>query len=86
MAVLEITSRQFREKQKHVFDLVDKGEEVIIRRGRKQAYILTPIQTEDMQISPKLEKKIQRALQDIKEGKATTVKTKEELKMFLDSL
>jgi hypothetical protein len=32
MTVLQVTSRQFREKQKAFFDLADKGEKIIIRR------------------------------------------------------
>jgi hypothetical protein len=41
MAIVEITSREFREKQRTYFELADKGEKVIIKRGRKQSYILT---------------------------------------------
>ena len=86
MKVLEVTSREFREKQRAYFELADKGEKVIIKRGRKQAYILTPIQSDDVQISPKMEMKIQQAIQDAKEGRTTKVKTKEELRTFLESL
>ena len=42
MAIIETTSRQFRERQKDFFEMADKGEKVVIRRGRKQTYVLTP--------------------------------------------
>ncbi|EKF54611.1 hypothetical protein I215_11649 [Galbibacter marinus] len=66
MKVIEITSREFREKQRAYFELADKGEKVIIKRGKKQAYILTPIHSNDLQISPEMEKKIQMAVQEAK--------------------
>ena len=86
MKIIEITSREFREKQRAYFELADKGEKVIIRRGKKQAYILTPIQSDDIQLSPEMETKIQLALQEAQEGKTTKVETKEKLRAFLDSL
>ena len=35
MAVVQVTSREFRARQASVFELADKGERVIISRGRK---------------------------------------------------
>jgi hypothetical protein len=52
MAIIQTTSRQFRDKQKDFFDLVDKGEKVLIRRGKKQAYLLTPVDDEDIYFTP----------------------------------
>ena len=86
MKVLEVTSREFRDKQRTYFELADKGEKVIIKRGKKQSYILTPIASDDLRISPKMEMKIQRALQASKDGKTIKVKTKEELHALLNSL
>lgn len=43
MAIIETTSRQFRERQKDFFDMADKGQKVVIKRGNKQAYVLTPV-------------------------------------------
>ena len=86
MKVLEVTSREFREKQKSYFELADKGEQVIINRGKKQAYIITPIASDDMQISPAMELKILKAMQASKDGKTTKVHTKAELHALLESL
>ena len=46
MATNYFTSTTLRRRLAHVFDLVDQGEKVIIRRGNKQAYTITPIQEE----------------------------------------
>ncbi len=86
MKILEVTSRDFRDKQRAYFELADKGQKVIIRRGKKRAYMLTPITPDDVVISPEMEIKIEQAMQDLKEGKTTVVKTKQELNDFLESL
>lgn len=86
MATLEITSRQFREKQKDIFELADKGEKVIIKRGRKQAYTLMPIDKDDLYFTSKMLEKIDLSIQQAKEGKVIKIKSKEELISFLDNL
>jgi hypothetical protein len=67
MTVLQVTSRQFREKQKAFFDLADKGEKIIIRRGNKKSYVLTPV--DDLYFTPEMLAKIDKAVQHAKEGK-----------------
>ena len=69
MAVLQVTSREFREKQKAFFDLGDKGEKIIIKRGKKQAYVLTPVDDDDLFFTPAMLAKIDKAVQEAKEGK-----------------
>jgi len=86
MAVLEISARQFRDKQKTIFDIADTGKQVVIRRGRKQSYILTPVSYDDFVVSPELLEKIEKSKQQMKEGKYTECKTAEELNAYLDSL
>ncbi len=86
MAIIQTTSRQFRDKQKDFFDLADKGEKVIIRRGKKQAYLLTPVEDNDLYFTPAMLDKINRSLKQAKEGKVSIVKTEEELNQFLDNL
>ena len=72
MAVLNFTSREFRSQQAHVFDLADQGEKIVIRRNKKQAYTLFPIEDEDIPFTISLEVRIGMALQEVKlmrEGK-----------------
>ena len=47
MALIQVTSREFREKQASMFALADKGEQVVIRRRGKVSYMLTPVYEED---------------------------------------
>lgn len=86
MAILEVTSREFRDNQKTYFDLVDKGQNVIIRRGRKQSYMLTPIKENDIQLSPETEKKIQMSREEYKSGKAQVFNSATEAIEYLKSL
>jgi hypothetical protein len=86
MAIIQTTSRQFRDKQKDFFELADKGERVIIRRGKKQAYLLTPFDDEDIYFTPAMLDKINKSIEQVKEGKVTKIETEEKLDQFLDNL
>lgn len=69
MSVLEITSREFRDKQRAMFDLADQGEQIVIKRGKKRSYILTPLNDDAMELSPAMEEKIAQGIENIHEGK-----------------
>jgi len=86
MATLEVTARQFRERQKSFFEIADSGRQILIKRGRKQAYILTPVSDDDFIPSPELLAKIELAEQQMREGKYTECKTWEESLKHLESL
>lgn len=85
MAII-ISSRQFRDKQGYYFGLVEKGEQVILRR-KGVLYKLTPIEKDDtLMTEEEFYAKIDRSIQQAKEGKTKTIHTKEELHEFLHSL
>jgi hypothetical protein len=86
MAIVETTSRQFRNRQKEFFDLADKGEKVVIKRGRKQSYVLTPVCEDDLYFTPEMMKRIEDSQQEIRDGKSVVLRTKEELDAFFDNL
>ncbi|MGO1650335.1 MAG: hypothetical protein ACTHXT_13405 [Sphingobacterium sp.] len=86
MAIIETTSRKFRERQKDFFDMADSGQKVVIKRGSKQAYVLTPISDDDLYFSPEMVQRIKDSRQEITKGNYTEVNTKEQLKEYFDSL
>ena len=86
MATDYFTSTTFRRRLAHVFDLVDQGEKVIIRRGNKQAYTITPIQEEKMEITPELQAEIEQAEAGYRAGKCIVLETREDSDRYLDSL
>ena len=83
MAIYEVTSRQFRDKQKDIFDLADKGEKIIIRRGKKQAYTLIPIDEVILYFELKMLVMIDRDMTQVREGKVKKISSLEELDKFL---
>ncbi len=86
MAIVEVTSREFREKQKTYLDMADKGIQVILKRGSKQAYALTPITNDDLYITPELKERLDKSILQAKEGNTIRISSHEELDKFLNSL
>lgn len=83
LEMLIISSREFREKQKMYFDLVDNNEQVIVQRGKNKAYILTPITDTDRYFAdPDVKKRVNHSIRQAKKGKVTSVK-KEDIDKFL---
>ena len=86
MDIVETTSRKFREKQKHFFDLADQGVKVIIKRGNKQAYVLTPVDEDNVYFIPAMVQRIKESQEQIRQGLSTTVQNKTELDTFFKNL
>lgn len=86
MAVIQVSSREFRDKQASMFALADNGDQVVIRRRGKKSYMLTPVYEDDFMLSPELQKRIEEAEKACREGRCVTCRTKEELETFLNSL
>lgn len=88
MAIIQVTSREFREKQASLLSLADKGTQVIIRRGRKHAYLLTPVADNDynLTLSPETENRIALARRQYQNGETVVCTTPEELHRYLESL
>ena len=86
MATLEVTARQFKDNPNCFFEHADNGSQVVIKRGRKPSYILTPVIEDDFVVTPELIAKIESAEQQMREGKYTECKTWEETLKHLDML
>ncbi|MDR2125302.1 MAG: prevent-host-death protein [Prevotellaceae bacterium] len=87
--IIEITGREFRANQKTYLDLSDKGARIVIRRGQNKSYVITPVINDDdyqRYFTPELLARIDKSLQQAKEGKIIKTKSKDELIYFLDSL
>lgn len=69
-----------------MFDLADQGEKVIIRRSRKQAYTLVPVEDDDFTITPELQARIDQARAEIKAGNCVTLKSHADIDAYFDSL
>lgn len=85
MAVCQISTREFRERQASVLDMADRGENVIIRRGNK-AYAITPITDDDLYFTPEIMAKIDCSIQQAREGSVHRFDNVVDLDRYLDSL
>lgn len=83
MAIIEVTSREFREKQKAFLDLADSGERVILKRGKKQAYVLVPLSEEDLYFTPGMIKKIEKSIRQAKKGEVKRLNEIEDIDKLL---
>jgi len=85
--MLVISTREFREKQGMYLAKVKNGEDIVLKSRENGSFKIVPV-TEDDTLMSKEEffAKIDRARKEIKEGKGTTVHSKEELLAHLDSL
>lgn len=81
--MLVISSREFRQNQKMYFEKVDKGEQIIVQRGKNRAYVLKPISNEDIYFDNAMMNRINESIDQIKEGKSKKINTPEELRELL---
>jgi len=85
--MLVINSREFNENPTIYFNKVDKGVEVLVKRGKNKSYKIVPTVEDDTLMSEEeFFAKIDRGLQQAKEGKVIRIKSKEKLMSFLDSI
>ncbi len=85
MAVLNVSTTEFRRRQAHLLDMADKGTNVLIRRGRK-FYRVVPYVVDDDEITPTMYAKIDEALAEVEEGKVRSFSSIAELDKYIDSL
>ena len=81
--MLIISSREFRQNQKVYFDKVDNGEQIIVQRGADKAYVLNPINEDDMYFNSEMLEKIKLSIEQAKNGKVTSINSEEEIKELL---
>ncbi len=85
--MLVISSREFRANQKSYFDRIDGGEEIIVQRRGSRSYKITPVSEDDTLMSKsEFIEKISTSLQQIKEGRATTLSAEVEIENFLSTI
>ncbi len=83
----QIMAREFRDKQKSIFDCADNGEKIIIRRGKKKAYLLVPLEEEaDLFFTPQMYAKIDKSIEEVNNGECVKLQSKEDLAKFLEKL
>lgn len=80
-----LSVRDYRNNLAASFARADQGERVLIRR-KNQIYALISVGKEDLMITPELQKRIDKARQDFKEGKTLHFDNAESLHKWMDEL
>lgn len=81
--MLVISSREFRQNQRHYFDKADEGEQIIVQRGKDKSYALTPVSKDDLYFNAAMIKRIKSSLEQAKKGDAVKLNTSCEIKDLL---
>ena len=81
--MIVISSREFRQHQKEYFEKVDKGEHVIVQRGKDKAYVLTPVSDGDLYFNEEMVAKLKLSMQQANNGETKTVSSSEEIRDLL---
>jgi len=81
--MLVISSREFRQNQKQYFEKVDKGEHVIVQRGKDKSYALTPISDDDMYFNAEMLERIKASILEVEKGNVKRISTPKEISDLL---
>lgn len=81
---IELTTTEFRKEQKKWLDLAAKGTSILICRG-KELFMLNKVPT-SYRLDDETIRLVEEGREEYKAGETTTIKNREELKQFLDSL
>lgn len=81
--MLIIRSREFRQNLKKYFDRADKGEHIIVQRGKDKSYALTPISEDDMYFNSEMIEKIKQSILEVQKGETKRVSTSKEISELL---
>ena len=81
--MLVISSREFRQNQKLYFEKVDKGEQVIVQRGKDKSYTLMPVGEDDLYFNSVMLKRIKKSLKQAEKGNVKRVTNAKEISELL---
>jgi prevent-host-death family protein len=81
--MLVISSREFRQNQKEYFERVDRGEQIIVQRGKDKAYVLTPVTEDDLYFNAEMVEKIKKSIQEVQNGEVKRVSNPKEISDLL---
>lgn len=65
------------------FERADKGEQIIVQRGKDKSYALTPISEDDLYFNAEMVERIKQSMKQVESGKTKKVTTSEEINELL---
>jgi len=82
-AMIIISSREFRQNQRKYFEKADKGEQIIVHRGKDKAYALTPVSEDDIFLNTEMIEKLKHSIEEAKQGKVKEITNSQEISELL---
>jgi hypothetical protein len=83
VGMLVISSREFRQNQRLYFEKADKGEQIIVQRGKDKSYVLTPVDDENLYFNAEMVTRIKKSLNEAEKGELLTINASEEITELL---
>ena len=80
-----LTIRDFRSQLAAAFDRVDQGDRVLVRR-RNKIYTIVVVDDGELEITPQLAEKIEKARQEYREGTALEFESASAAQQWMDEL
>ena len=80
-----LTIRDFRSQLAASFDRVDQGERVLVRR-RNKIYTIVAVEDGELEITPQLTEKIEKARQEYQDGTALEFESASAAQQWMDEL
>ena len=81
--MLVISSKEFAKNQKLYFDKVDRGERVVVRRGKNRSYVLTPLPVDDSYFNEDMLKVLKESILEVEKGETLKITTTREISELL---
>lgn len=81
--MLVISSREFRQNQRIYFEKADKGEQIIVQRGKDKAYALTPVNEDDVYFNAEMLERIKESIKQVEDGKVKRISTSDGVRDLL---
>ena len=80
-----LTIRDFRSHLAASFDRIDQGERILVRRGKK-IYTIVLVEDGELEITPQLAEKIEKARREYREGTALEFDSASAAQQWMDEL
>lgn len=75
LIMIIISSREFRDRLKKYFELVDQNEQIIVQRGKDKAYIIVPLKDADrLSVNEELIQTVREAEEEYSKRETTRIK------------
>lgn len=81
--MLVISSREFRQNQKFYFEKADKGERIIVQRGKDKSYVLTSVSEDDLYFNTDMIERLKGSILEVQNGETKKISTSKEITELL---